>query len=67
MFNPPAYQVPANFDASVLSSADVKSKASASRTLPKQVFQRWTQLRLQVTSMKVNVSCVCAFACLLQV
>ena len=45
---PKAYQVPANFDKSILGEVDVSSKDAAELGLPHAFWLRWMQLREQV-------------------
>ena len=44
---PDAYQLPPDFDGSVLPAADFSDKKAAQRTVPEAFFQRWMSLREQ--------------------
>ncbi|DBA85227.1 TPA: hypothetical protein ACH3X2_005930 [Trebouxia sp. C0005] len=49
---PEAYQVPANFDKSILGEVDVSSKTAAELGLPHAFWLRWMQLREQIPEDK---------------
>ncbi|KAL0042386.1 hypothetical protein WJX77_010878 [Trebouxia sp. C0004] len=49
---PEAYQVPANFDKSILGEVDVSSKDAAELGLPHAFWLRWMQLRDQIPEHK---------------
>lgn len=54
---PEAYQVPADFDKSVLGEVDLSSKDAAELSLPHCFWLRWMQLRQQVTHSHLNLPC----------
>ena len=57
---PEAYQVPANFDKSILGEVDVSSKTAAELGLPHAFWLRWMQLREQVRASLLAPTMQCS-------
>ena len=61
---PETYQVPANFDKSILGEVDVSSKDAAELGLPHAFWLRWMQLREQVRAfLLLPITQCCVMLC----